>query len=526
MTAVVEVRDLFCVYPAAEGGAAALQGLTLTVAEHESCVVLGPSGSGKTTLMRVLAGLERPSAGSVVVAGHDLGALPARRLGRYRSEVIGYADQHYWRALAGELTTEQLVAVPLGLAGVGREARRLRSRELLERVGLLDRSEARPAELSGGEQQRVALCAALAHRPRLLIADEPTGELDAQSAALVYRLLAELGREQGATTLVVSHDPRSAGTADRVVHIRDGRVSEERSGLGDAVVVGRGGWLRIPQETLHAAGIGDRARVSLREGAVEVRALTAPGCEREASRPGTAGAAGLRVEARRVGRSYGRQVALRGLTASFEPGRLTVVTGPSGSGKSTLLALLAGLDLPDTGEVVVGGVVLSALDRDARAAFRRDRIGFIGQSPGLSGFLTARENVELGLALRGVDGLDAHERALDALAAVGLAAHVDRRVDVLSAGQRERVAVARALAARPAVILADEPTARVDVTATLALGGLFAEIAREQGTTFVCASHDPVLVGLADDEVELSASPLGSARGDDDRDGAGDGHPL
>ncbi len=507
MTAVVEARDLFCVYPSAEGGVAALQGLTLSVEEHETCIVLGPSGSGKTTLMRVLAGLERPSAGSVVVAGHDLGTLPARRLGRYRSDVVGYADQHYWRALAGELTAEELVAVPLGLAGVGRDARRLRSRELLERVGLLDRSEARPAELSGGEQQRIALCAALAHRPRLLIADEPTGELDVESAALVYRLLAELGREQGATTLVVSHDPRSAEIADRVVHIRDGRVSEERSGIGDAVVVGRGGWLRIPEDTLHAAGIGDRARVSLREGAVELRAVTAPAGEPDVAPPGMPGSAGVLVEAHELGRRYGPQIALGGLTADFEPGRLTAVTGPSGSGKSTLLALLAGLDVPDTGEVVVGGVVLSALDRDARAAFRRDRIAFIGQSPGLSGFLTARENVELGLALRGVGGPDARDRALEALAAVGLASHVDRRVDVLSAGQRERVAVARALAARPAVILADEPTARVDVTATLALGGLFAEIARERGTTFVCATHDPVLIGLADEEVELRAAP-------------------
>ena len=126
------------------------------------------------------------------------------------------------------------------------------------------------------------------------------------------------------------------------------------------------------------------------------------------------------------------------------------------------------------------------------------------------GFLTARENVELGLAIRGVEGIDAHERAIDALVAVGLGEHADRLVGVLSAGQRERVAVARALAARPPVILADEPTSRVDVEAALTLGGLFADIAHEHGTTFVCATHDPVLIAFADDELQLRATRPGT----------------
>jgi len=502
---LVEARDLFCVYPAADGGVAALQGLTLAVDEGEICVVLGPSGSGKTTFMRVLAGFERASAGSIVVAGVELGSLSQRRLADYRARTLGYADQHYWRALAGELTAEELIALPLGLQGVRKEERLVRSRSLLERVGLRDRSGAFPGELSGGEQQRIALCAALAHGPRLLIADEPTGELDEASAAAVYDLLAELAREEGVTVLVVSHDPRSAEIADRVVHIRDGRVSEERSRKGAAVVVGHGGWLRIPEDALLEAGIVDRATVTARDGVVELRPLTALEVS-TLELPAIEGAAGALVELRNVTRRYGRDPALDAVTTTFAPGRLSVVTGPSGSGKSTLLSLVAGLDVPDAGEVVVGGVSISTLDRDARARFRRDMVAFIGQSPGLTGFLTARENVELGLAIRGVDGVEAHERAIDALVAVGLGEHADRLVGVLSAGQRERVAVARALAARTPVILADEPTSRVDVEAALTLGGLFADIAHEHGTTFVCATHDPVLIAFADDAVELRAS--------------------
>ncbi|MDQ3162363.1 MAG: ABC transporter ATP-binding protein, partial [Actinomycetota bacterium] len=267
MRPLVEVRDLFHIYRTVDGGVPALQGLTLTVEEGETCVVLGPSGSGKSTLLRLVAGFERPSAGLVRVAGLDVGALPSHRRARYRSRFLGYADQHYWRALAGELTLRMLVGVQLGLAGEPAGERDGRAIELLERVGLGDRLDAHPRELSGGEQQRVSLCAALAHRPRLLIADEPTGELDRASGREVFALISELARERGGTALVVSHDPVSAEYADRVVHIRDGRVSaEQRSGAGGegSVVVGRGGWLRVPEELLSSAGIVGRARVALR----------------------------------------------------------------------------------------------------------------------------------------------------------------------------------------------------------------------------------------------------------------------
>ena len=505
MTAIVEARELFAVYPSPTGGVAALRGLTLTVEEGEICVVLGPSGSGKTTLMRVLAGLERPSAGTVRVAGLDLGHAPARRVASHRSLVLGYADQHYWRALAGELTAEELVALPLGLLGVEPDARRARARDLLERVGLADRADARPHELSGGEQQRIALCAAVAHRPRVLIADEPTGELDAATADEVYGLLQELAREHGAAAIVVSHDPASTRIADRVVHLRDGRVSEEQHDGEQAVVVGEGGWLRVPEELLHAAGIGGRALVRSRDGVVELHPAGSVGRAAESAAPRVDGAAGGVLVARGVSRRYGTQTALASVDAEFRPGELAVVTGPSGSGKSTLLALLCGLDVPDDGEVVLDDVTVSALDREARAALRGERIAVVLQDLRLAGFLTARETVELGLAARGVDEGEASERARDALASVELAEHADRPIDGLSAGQRERVALARAFAARPSVVVADEPTARLDAATTLAVGELLASLARRTRTTVVCATHDPLLIGLADREVRLQA---------------------
>ena len=228
VSALVQLDDVFRVYPSPEGGVAALQGLSLAVEQGELCVVLGPSGSGKSTLLRIVAGFDHASAGSVRVAGVDVGALGGWAAARFRSRSIGYADQHYWRALAGELTARELVGIQLGLAGAPAAERHARADELLERVGLGARRDAHPRELSGGEQQRVALCAALASSPALLIADEPTGELDAATAREVLALIADLVRESGGTALVVSHDPASAERADRVIHVRDGRISDER----------------------------------------------------------------------------------------------------------------------------------------------------------------------------------------------------------------------------------------------------------------------------------------------------------
>ena len=509
MTPLVDLRDVFVVHPSEDGGVAALRGLTLGVERGEICVVLGPSGAGKSTLVRVVAGLERPSAGLALVDGLDVGAASASAVARHRARVVGYADQHYWRALSGDLTAVELVALPLGLRGATGDRRDRRARELLERVGLLERAEARPAELSGGEQQRIALCAAVAHSPALVVADEPTGELDETTARAVLDLLAGLARDEGAAALVVSHDPASAAIADRVVQVRDGRVGEERGDEGDTVVIGRGGWLRVPEETLRAAGIGERAAVRLGRGVVELHPVGAAAVEHD-PRDAPPTAAGALVEARGVTRRFGLETALERVDASFEPGTLTVVTGPSGSGKSTLLALLAGLDTPDEGEVVVGGVVLSRLDRDARAAFRREHVGVVGQTPGLSGLLSARENVELVLGIRGVDGVEAHERAMDALAIVGLADNAGRAVDRLSGGERQRVALARAIASGPGVLIADEPTARLDSGTTIAIGGLLGDLAREHGTTVVCATHDPLLIALAGAEVPLARTPVRS----------------
>jgi ABC-type lipoprotein export system ATPase subunit len=504
----IEVRDLFRVHQTPEGDAAALQGLSLTIRERETVTVLGPSGSGKTTFLRILAGLDRPSAGIVRVFGTELGKLPAGDVARYRTRLVGYADQHYARALAPELTARELVGVELGLAGATRTERFHRADELLERVGLTSKRGARPEELSGGEQQRVAVAASLAHGPRLFLADEPTGELDAASARLVYDTIGELVRTERCTAVIVSHDPESASIADRIVRIRDGRVSEEAGGMigEEAIVVGKGGWLRLPEELLRRSGIRSHASarlagsdivVSSAEGAV---AEPAAGAEARLEAPHSRESV---VRLWKLTKSYGRgetkRIVLDGIDADFPASTVTVVTGPSGSGKTTLLHLVAGLELPDEGEIQVLGTGVAALDRAGRARFRRDHVGFVGQQPGLVAVLSATENVELALALRGLPP----EGAREALVAVGLEDRAEQRVGRLSTGERGRVAIARALAPRPELLLADEPTSRLDQANALAVGALFVQLARAFGAAVVCATHDPLLIEQADAKLVL-----------------------
>ena len=505
MTPAIDVREAFRIHRLGGATSVALQGLTLQVEEGELVVVLGPSGSGKTTLLRTVAGFDTLSAGVARVLGIDVGALGGGAAARFRAENLGLLDQHYARALSPDLTCVHTVGLGLELLGSSRREARAAAAALLERVGLVDRRDARPGELSGGEQQRVALCAALAHRPRLLLADEPAGELDAENARTVYDLIAELVREQGTTALVVSHDEAAAQIADRLVYVRDGRVVEEgRPGERSSLVVTAPGWVRLPDPLLEKLGSPTRLHAEERDTGVVLstdaidRDLETPEpamFHERAAQPGD-----VVAELRGVVKRFDRTV-LPGVSAEFRAGTLTAVVGRSGSGKTTLLHLLAGLDRPSEGTVLVAGREIDGLDRAAAAAVRRRHVALITQEPGLVPHLSARENVELGLLVRGLDGDPAA-----ALAEVGLGARLDHRADRLSAGERQRVAIARALVAKPVLLLADEPTARLDQSNARAAGELLRRLAHERGTAVVCATHDAVVIEQSDDVLELASA--------------------
>ncbi|MBN1976106.1 MAG: ABC transporter ATP-binding protein [Anaerolineae bacterium] len=201
----------------------ALQGVDLEIGRGEFVALVGPSGSGKSTVLNLVGGLDRPTAGEIWIDGKELSASDEKALTRHRRQHVGFVFQSF--NLLPRLTAEENVALPLMFGGVPEKERRARARELLERVGLAERLTHRPTQLSGGEQQRVAIARALVGHPALLLADEPTGNLDTTTGVEIMRLLKELNQEHGLTLLVVTHDPEVAAFADRVVRLRDGQVN-------------------------------------------------------------------------------------------------------------------------------------------------------------------------------------------------------------------------------------------------------------------------------------------------------------
>jgi ABC-type lipoprotein export system ATPase subunit len=508
---IVQVRDVFCVHRTSEGDAAALQGTTLDVQRAELLCVLGPSGAGKSTLLRVIAGLQTPSAGVVRVLGRDISRLSRRARARVRHELIGFLGQHSESVLSEELRVCDAVALPLALRGIPAATRRARVGELLDAAGLGERGGAYPEELSGGERQRVAVCAALAPRPALLLADEPTGELDAASAQAVRALIAGLARAHGTTVIVVSHDPATAEFADRSVRLRDGRVVEDRRGRDGALVIGRGGWLQLPPELLREAGIGERVRVRPGPDGLVVTPAGAAPLPPPAASSSIASASGswspvvleLRGVTRRRGSGARRRLVLDGFDLKLAPGRMTAITGRSGSGKTSLVRLLAGIDVPDAGAVALDGHGIEALGDEERAAIRRSRVGYLPQEPSPVGFLSAEENVVLALRLRGWSAAAAARRATIVLAWVRLQDRAGQRVARLSAGEAQRVALARALASARGLLVVDEPTSRLDEAGAATIAQLLTAAAASDNQTVVCATHDPQVIAHADEVVAL-----------------------
>jgi putative ABC transport system ATP-binding protein len=221
---LVSIRHLTLRLPSGGRMLTVLDDVSLDVAAGEAVAVAGPSGSGKSTLLGLVAGLDTPSSGTIVVAGVEVTRLGENALARFRRETLGYVFQSYH--LIPTLTAAENVAVPLDLAGAA--AVSARARELLAGMGLAERAHHYPAQLSGGEQQRVALARAMALDPPLLLADEPTGNLDSATGAVIVDRLFALNRERGTTLVLVTHDTALAERADRVVSLRDGRIAGER----------------------------------------------------------------------------------------------------------------------------------------------------------------------------------------------------------------------------------------------------------------------------------------------------------
>jgi ABC-type lipoprotein export system ATPase subunit/bifunctional DNA-binding transcriptional regulator/antitoxin component of YhaV-PrlF toxin-antitoxin module len=288
--------NLVKIYKMAGLEVVALQGLDLVVEPGELLGIVGASGSGKSTLMNILGGLDRPSAGRVWVGGHSLLDLSDAALTNYRRTQVGFVWQQGARNLIPYLTALENVELPMNLAGISSRQINERANTLLEAIGLETRRNHRLSQLSGGEQQRVAIAVALANQPKLLLADEPTGELDTSTAATIYSAFQNLNQKLGVTTLIVSHDPGISRHVGKVVAIRDGKTSSETVRLEtktidqngnhteeyeELVVLDSAGRLQIPKEYLERFDIKGRARLEIGETGIII--LPAPNAKTDQS---------------------------------------------------------------------------------------------------------------------------------------------------------------------------------------------------------------------------------------------------
>jgi putative ABC transport system ATP-binding protein len=288
MTATIECHELVRIFSSTGVEVQALQGLDLTVESGELTAVVGASGSGKSTLLTILSGLDVPSAGRARVAGHDLLAMSRRERTEYRRRTVGFIWQQTARNLLPYLTSAENILLALVVAGSSRRARDARITELLELLHITELRNRLPAELSGGEQQRVAVAVALANSPEVLLADEPTGELDEANSEMVLEAFRGINEQLGTTVLIVTHDAGVSDHVRRTVQIRDGRTSTEvlrhtRTDLTgrehevaeEFAVLDRVGRLQLPQDYITELAMRDRVRLGIEDDHVTVTPVRA-----------------------------------------------------------------------------------------------------------------------------------------------------------------------------------------------------------------------------------------------------------
>ena len=489
------MRDVVKAYKTGAKPFVALKDVNLDIYEGEFLGITGKSGAGKTTLLNMISGVSELTSGKVQFFGEgnsqlSIHGLSEDKLAEWRGKNVGIVYQSF--ELIPTLSLLKNVMLPLDFLGSYRpKLSTAKAMELLELVEIGEHAYKIPAHISGGQKQRVAIARALVNDPALVIADEPTGNLDSVTAETIYQLFEKLV-DQGKTVVMVTHDESLAPRFSRRLQIADGIVGERSEtealrGDHDISTAEEESALRIT---------GEGAEIGVPAGA----AYNAKSYEPPPNHPAIV----LHGVDKIFESPAGEFQALKSIDMQLKYGQFISVVGKSGSGKSTLLNMITGIDHPTAGEVIVGDQHIYKLSKSDRALWRGRNMGVVFQFFQLLPTLTLLENTILPMDYCNVYSFNERaKRAMELLCMVGLEQQAHKLPGAVSSGQQQSAAIARALANDPALILADEPTGNLDSRSAANILNLFEQMAAK-GKTILIVTHDPAITKRTDQTIILS----------------------
>jgi len=503
---IIQMQDVVKTYHTGDVPFLALNHVNLDIQQGEFLGITGKSGAGKTTLLNMLSGVSEFTSGKVLFHGVNgsspspavsIHTLDEDELALWRGKNLGIIYQSF--ELMPSLSLLENVMLPPDFLGAYQPAiSRKRALELLELVDIAQHAYKIPAHISGGQKQRVAIARALVNDPQLIIADEPTGNLDSVTAETIFRIFEQL-INQGKTIVMVTHDESFASRFSRRLQIVDGVVGIPS---GNGHKPGNQAIASVKVDRHHTLSASSMQRMP------QIALNTSTPCSEVISTPAVLQSDKPAIVLRNVHKVYenaaGKFVALKSINMQLNYGQFISIVGKSGCGKSTLLNMITGIDHPTSGEVVISGEPIYKMSESQRALWRGRNLGVVFQFFQLLPTLTLLENTMLPMDYCMVYPFSERPaRAMELLKMVGLEEHAHKLPAAVSSGQQQSAAIARALATDPSIILADEPTGNLDSRAADNILNLFESLAA-QGKTVLIVTHDPSITRRTDQTIILS----------------------
>jgi ABC-type lipoprotein export system ATPase subunit len=487
---ILQLEDVTKTYRTGDVPFVALRDVNIDIKQGEFLGITGKSGAGKTTLLNMIAGVSQLTSGHILFHWMDdtsstpsipIHSLSEDRLAQWRGENLGIIYQSF--ELMPTLSLVENVMLPPDFLGTYQAViSKKKALELLELVEIVEHAYKIPAHISGGQKQRVAIARALVNDPHLIIADEPTGNLDSVTAETIFQIFEKLVA-QGKTIVMVTHDESFVPRFSRHLQIVDGVVSNPTE---------RGNRLEAPVNM-------ERERALHHVSKSHIEIVSSPG-----EHPNEKPAIVLREVKKVYENAAGKFVALKSINLQLHYGQFISIVGKSGCGKSTLLNMITGIDHPTEGDVIIGDEHIYKMSESKRALWRGKNMGVVFQFFQLLPTLTLLENVMLPMDYCNLYPFyERPDRAMELLKMVGLEDQAHKLPTAVSSGQQQSAAIARALATDPSIILADEPTGNLDSRAADNILKLFESLAK-QGKTILIVTHDPSITQRTDQTIILS----------------------